>query len=143
MIGYVLLMRGRVDRVFGLLAVASAERASAGARRRRMRTAKRSARRLRADRLSWTEAAAHVIEAGLARHRGDMDACAVHLALAMHEYREAGMAGHLHAVRFAFGRVVGGEEGAAHRRAAEAFFREQRVMEPDRLVEMLAPGFGS
>jgi hypothetical protein len=45
------------------------------------------------------------------------------------------------AARVRLGALLGGDEGAALQRSASAFMERQRVKEPARMVNLLAPGF--
>lgn len=46
------------------------------------------------------------------------------------------------AARRRLGEVIGGDEGKAQRDTAETWFALQGVVNAERLVDMLAPGFG-
>lgn len=103
------------------------------------REATRFARKLGASRLSTFVALATVARAALATHEGG-DARPL-LEDACRRLDEASVAAFAAAARWQLGHLVGGDTGAAMIQAAEEFFRSQRVVQPQRIARMLAPGF--
>jgi hypothetical protein len=104
-----------------------------------LRSAARDARALRGERSRWALALAKLIDAGLARARGDAGAAAL--------FGEAGdllqaVDMHLHAAtaRRRQGELMGGAQGQQIKDRAEAWMAGQGVRSPERMTGLLAPG---
>lgn len=107
-------------------------------RKRWVREAQRAARRLQRFRL---EAAGRLASASAAYGAGDMDGCLEHLSAAENGFEQVRALGLVEAIRHTRGRLLGGEEGAALCHVAVRFMAEQGVVDPERFVHTLVPGF--
>jgi tetratricopeptide (TPR) repeat protein len=106
-----------------------------------LRAAGRNARRLRRERAPCPLAHAHLLQAGIARVRGNLEAAATHLQTAAATYEAAEM--HLYAatVRRRIGELTGGDEGRMLKRDANAWMESQGIANPGRITAMYTPGF--
>jgi tetratricopeptide (TPR) repeat protein len=97
-----------------------------------------AARQLARAGVGYATVYALLLRAGLsARAPGPAMAC-LRQAIELAETHD--MALHLAAARDRLGRLVGGAEGAALRAAAARYAAEQRIVAPDRMFEIVAPG---
>src|SRR5262249_3880229 len=105
----------------------------------RLREVERDARLLQRERVGWALALARLLAAGAAARPGetarsrDLLREAVDLCAGFHMHRYAASA------RLLLGRSLGGE-GRALAEEAEAWMKGQKVVRPDRLAALLAPG---
>jgi len=107
----------------------------------RLAAAEAHARKLRRERLPWSDLQADVVEAGVLGRRGRTDGAASRLASAVRAADEQGFVMLGAAVRNRLGRLLGGDEGAARRSEAAATFAEHGIVNPDRMTALYAPGF--
>ncbi len=103
--------------------------------------AERLARSLEGERVGYAGVWAALLRAGIASRRGQPEVAAAGLRAAVagadsHELRL-----HAAAARHRLGQLVGGDEGAALRAAAEAWMQGQHIAEPALMLEVVAPGF--
>jgi hypothetical protein len=104
-------------------------------------SAKKDARRLRAQKLPWAQAASRLVMAGVERLSGRPERAVALLSEAEAILEAADMALYLEAARWRRGALIGGEEGAALVDQARAAFGLERVRRPERFLDVLAPGF--
>jgi hypothetical protein len=88
----------------------------------------------------WAKAVALQIRAGVANVRQQRQAALELLQQAEAEFRACEMAHVVAACQYRQGTLRGGEEGRAAIATAEAWAVSQRVMNPPRMFDMLAPG---
>ena len=110
-------------------------------RPRLLREAGRDARRIRKEKMAWSDPLADLILAGVAALRGDAEGAARRCAAAAHGFDGADMALYAAATRRRHGRLVGGDEGRTLVAAADAWMTGQKIKNPARWTAMLAPGF--
>jgi hypothetical protein len=102
----------------------------------------RSARRIAREHMRWGKPLAQLVRAGAAVQSGDGDAARAALAEAAAGFDAADMALHAAVARRCEGRLRGGAAGAADVERADAWLAEAGVKNPERIVALLAPGFG-
>ena len=100
--------------------------------------AKAAARRLRRTRTRPAPAFAAVLEASVARFRGDLDRARARLEAAVEGFRFAELRLHEAAAKWRLGELVGGEGGAALRRDAERRLAAE-TRRPEAIVATLLP----
>jgi serine/threonine protein kinase/tetratricopeptide (TPR) repeat protein len=122
--------------------LATATRLSPGdpERERLIQTAARDAAQLRKTKTPWSPNA-RLLQAGVAAARGDAASALVFLDEAGSGFEATGMALHAAVVRRRQGELIGGDEGEALLRAADAWLESQRVRNPRRMTALYAPGF--
>jgi hypothetical protein len=141
-----LLMRIQLSRVHGQIgrgraaAALAAESSPAEARRLR-REAARHARAAAGESLDYAVGWARLIEAAVAAQEGDRARSLALLDEAEARVLRCGMAGYAAAIERRRGEMVGGPEGRARVAASEAALRAEGAARPDRIADMLAPGF--
>jgi hypothetical protein len=106
-----------------------------------LRVAVGCARVLERQRTSWSDPMAMLLRAQIARLRGDQKEAAASLARATVGFEEAEMALYAMATRDAWGRLVHGSKGERLVEATARWMSTQGVVDPARLVAMIAPGF--
>ena len=109
-----------------------------------LKEAERSAARIASERMPWSDPLAVVIRAAITFHHGQAaDAVeAMHLlGEAIAGFEASHMALHAMAARRRRGEIHGGARGQAEVEAANQWMRDQGVVNPDRFVDMIAPGF--
>jgi hypothetical protein len=107
----------------------------------RLRRVEKIARQLDREGAPYCAAEAIMLRAGIAHHTGDSARAIALLQAAEDAYRGVDLVLNERAVRRARGVLVGGDEGAALIKAADAPLAEQGVRRPDRVGEVFAPGF--
>jgi hypothetical protein len=123
-----------------ILASASSSALSETHRRRLLRRTARDARRLERERTHWGDPLAALLRAGISSLCGERDAALGGLARALAGFDAAKMALYAAAARRCRGLLLGGEEGRALVEAADAWMRNERIKDPERMTAMLAPG---
>jgi hypothetical protein len=126
--------------VYQLCARVAAARALAGAPEERA-TIRKFARKLGSEGVGWASAHAALLGATLELQVGQPERALPLLEAALAGYDAADMAQYLAATKQRLGTLVGGDRGRALRAEAEAWFREERIVRPDRLLALTAPGF--
>lgn len=111
------------------------------AQRRLLARAHRFARKLGRGKVAWIRALSPLLEATIRAQQGDLEAATTELRTAITRLDEQEMQLYAAAARVRLGALLGGDEGAALQRSASAFMERQRVKEPARMVNLLAPGF--
>ena len=100
-----------------------------------------AASRIERERADWGAPLAELLRAGVAASRGDSAVAAAALDRAVRGFHTADMALFDAAARRRLGEILGGEEGATMSRKATSWMRAQGVASPERITELLAPGF--
>ncbi len=111
-----------------------------GDRRALLREVERDSLRLEREEAPWMQPFAKLARAGAMLQEGSREAAVRTLDLAVRELAAAGMAGYAAAARDRAGRLRGGAAGELEAAEAEAFFTEQGVARPERMIAMLMPG---
>lgn len=124
----------------GRAAVASAATAAESERRALFRRASADAASLEREGAAWASLFATLIRASAAGLRGDRQSSVGELERAQQIAAQADMRLHGAAVSYALGRCVGDDRGAQLCSAAIAWMREQKIVAPERVVNMLIPG---
>jgi hypothetical protein len=122
--------RGRVA-----LAAARAGRVDA------LAVARDQARRLRREKLGWTEAFADLLEASLAMHDDRPEKALAALTRAADGCRASDMQLLAAIADQRRGALLGGDEGGALVRRARAFMQAATIRRPDRFLDLFSPGF--
>ncbi len=131
----------RVQTAFlrGRCAIASLE-AEPATRAERLVEARRLARELEAEGMSWSAPFAAILNACVAHAEGDRAGAIQALKTAIDRALAADMAGYATAARYQLGSLLGGEEGAELVSGAEDAMRAQGVRVPGRFAATLVPG---
>jgi tetratricopeptide (TPR) repeat protein len=106
-----------------------------------LRLAQLDARRMKGERLSWTDAHCQYIRAAVTFLRGDSVMGRKHLAKAAAAFEAADMRLYAAACRRRLGRLVGGAEGQVLVEQADAWMAGQDIRNPARMTAVFAPGF--
>ena len=106
-----------------------------------LREAERAAGKLAAERMPWVGPLAAMLRAGAHWSRGDAPEAIALLVGAVRDFEAVDMALYAAAARRRVGEIAGGDGGRAAIAAADAWMREQGVVDPERMTAMLAPGF--
>jgi hypothetical protein len=123
-------------------ALRAAEVATGSTRTDLLEAAERDAGRIERERMPWSDPLAALLRAGVAAARGQVERAEGLLAGAVPGCEAAGMALYAAAACHRRGELLGGDEGRALGREVAAWMRGQGVIDPGRMVAMLAPGFG-
>lgn len=124
----------------GRLAVATA--AEGIESRDRLAIASAMARRLSKLAGTFPQPLAAALHAAVAVQKGDFDAAIGRLRAASDIAESLDMGWWTAALRYRLGALVGGGEGDALRAESTRWLRAEGVQRPDRMVEVLTPGFG-
>jgi hypothetical protein len=133
------LMRALNAYARGRAAVASAAEAP-DRRRARLSEARKAARALRRENMVWCEPLGALVAASAHSVEGNRGAAAASLREAITVSEAADMVLYAAAARHQLGLLLGGIEGSALLRQAEAPMRAQDIEVPSRFASMLAPG---
>jgi hypothetical protein len=139
------LMNVQYIRADALFVRARCALASASGSRHSVRIAEAARLAVKLDReaMPWTDALAALVRAGIAAARGDCADAIAQLRVAVTSAEAADMGLHAAVARLRLGENIGGREGEALLGEARAWMSAQEVRLPERLMEMLAPGFPS
>jgi hypothetical protein len=109
--------------------------------RTHLRNAERDVHSLRREKLPWSDALAHLLDAAIASRRGDGDRSRQILATAADGLAACDM--HLHAAvaRRRRGQLLGGDQGQELVRQAEEWMKGQAIRNLDRMTDLLLPGW--
>ncbi len=108
-----------------------------------LRSAARDARRLAREKAMWGTALSQLIRAGVAAIRRDEEKAVAMLQAAARTFDDADMSLYAASARWQLGRIVGGDEGRRLASDARLRFIEQNVARPEKMRDMLAPGFSA
>jgi tetratricopeptide (TPR) repeat protein len=108
---------------------------------RALRQARRDARAIERERMSWSTPMAGLLLGGIASLEGDRAAAVQHTRAAVGGFDGADMALYAAVARFRLGALTGGAEGKALVDKAEAWMQAETVKNVSRLADMIAPGF--
>jgi hypothetical protein len=103
--------------------------------------AEAKAKALHREKVSYASVYGLLVAAAVAHRRGRDETAATLLRSANDVARDCAMSLHAAAARRRLGELLGGDEGRALVTAAEATFRAQGVVSPDRYLHLYAPGF--
>jgi hypothetical protein len=104
-----------------------------------LRWAAKEGRRLGRQRIPWAIALARLIDAGVARGRGQIAAAGALYAEAARMFRDVDMNGYAAAAQRRRGELLGGEEGTMLVRQADALMAADGVRNVERMTALLAP----
>jgi serine/threonine protein kinase len=107
----------------------------------RLRTAESLARKIQKEPLQWADALAALIRAGIASSRRDKSKAMTLLSQALEGFELADMGLYAAASRRRLGETIGGERGQQLIADADEWMTRQRIQNPTRMTQMLAPGF--
>jgi eukaryotic-like serine/threonine-protein kinase len=130
--------RGRAALAAALDAAAAGDQA---ARAALLAAAETSAAELGREKAEWVHPFAAVLRAGAAAQRGDTAAAVALLHRATAGFLERQMGLYAAASKRRLGQLLGGENGTALVREADAMMTEQGIKSPARMTRMLASGF--
>ncbi|HLE61639.1 MAG TPA: AAA family ATPase, partial [Pyrinomonadaceae bacterium] len=138
-----MLLRIQILRVEARHLRARAALASAAVQNReaRLQIADKLARKIQKEPLQWAEPLAALIRAAIAAARGDKPTAVTFLLRALEGFSTANMALYEAASRRRLGEAVGGERGRQLIAEANNWMARQRIQNPARMTQMLAPGF--
>ena len=106
-----------------------------------LRQVERDAATIIRTEMDWSRPLAQSIRAGLRAIDGDLDESRQLLESALRNFEKAEMLLFAAAARRRLGKLVGGDEGEALVTAADTWLRAQLVKIPERMVDVLMPGF--
>jgi serine/threonine protein kinase len=132
-------IRGLTAFARGRAAVASVE-AAPGQRAARLAEARRIARQLQRENMTWTAPLAAMVAAAEANMRKDTASAIDFLRSAIERAQAADMSLYATAARYQLGVLQGGDKGHALRQQAEELMRSQEIRFPARFAGMLVPG---
>jgi hypothetical protein len=124
-------------------ALAMAGETAGGEAREHLARARKLAGKIAGERATWATPLADLLKAGVANRAGDADAAVEALRRARAGLVTAGMRLYGAAAGHRLGGLLGGDEGRELREEAEEWMRGEGIVRPDRMINMLAPGFGS
>jgi hypothetical protein len=104
--------------------------------------ASRDARRLRREKLAWTDTLAQYIEGTVALRRGAAQSAHESLTAAVDGFERVDAHLHAAATRWQLGGIIGGSSGDNMRETAAKWFASHGVVAPPRLAAAYAPGLG-
>ncbi len=139
-----LLLQGQVLRaeshfLRGRCALAVAAQGSD--RKRLLRIAKRHAAKLARERMPWIAPFAPLLRAGISSIVGDNERARTLLSAAAEGFEGAELRLYAAAARRRLGQLTGGTEGERLIQQADEAMRSEQIPRPDRVTEVLAPGF--
>jgi len=105
-----------------------------------LRVAERDASRLEHERAPWAASLASLVRGSVSAARGRTEAALTAMAAAENMLRESAMLHYAAAAQYRRGQLLGGDEGRELIVAASTWFAEQRVVNIERMVGLLAPG---
>jgi len=106
-----------------------------------VRAANRDASLLERERAPWANALASLVRACISSTRADAGAANASMLMAEQALRETAMTHYAAAAQYRRGQIVGGDEGHPIVASAAAWLADQGVMNVERMVGLLAPGF--
>jgi len=112
-----------------------------GEAKRLLAQAEADARRIDKRDALWARCLALLLRAGVSSCRGDASRAVTQLRETVARCDEAEMHLHAAAARIRLGEALGGDEGRAAIERGTKLMTSEGVRAPDRVTEMLAPGF--
>ena len=109
--------------------------------RQRFRVAETMAKRIARERMPWSDPFVALIRAAIANSKGDSAAARTLLSDAIERFDLADMHLYAMAARRRLGQLTNGERGAELQREADKWMADQKIHQPRRMTQMLAPGF--
>ncbi len=106
-----------------------------------LKIAKHDIRQIERERLSWASPLIRLVRAGVLVTEGRQEEATDQLAAAIDDFETANMSQYAAAARLRQGCLIGGKQGRELIRQAKAWMADQEVVRPDRLANVLAPGF--
>jgi serine/threonine protein kinase len=110
-------------------------------RRELLKRAERDARRMERERRPWSIALATLLRAGVAATQGASEQSAHLLERAERQLTACDMSLFAFAARGVRGKLLGGAQGLELSAEADAWIHNQEIVNPGRIIAMLAPGF--
>jgi len=107
-----------------------------------LRSAVRDTNTVISQKQPWAIAFGYLLQAGIAFHRRRVDQSVALLEQAAESCRATHMELFVRVANFRRGQLLGGDEGRALMDDARAFMKTQEIERPDRMTQLLAPGFG-
>jgi tetratricopeptide (TPR) repeat protein len=126
----------RMDTLFLRARIAVAQVTAAG-----RDVASRCARQMLAEKVPYAAAWSRLVLAAISAQEGRTDVAIEQLDRAAVELEDCGIQLFAAAARYRRGVLLGGEAGTADRQRAERWMNEQGILAPERMVQVLAPGF--
>ena len=141
-----MLLRLQILRVEALhlqarTALAAAPASDAAKRARLLRIAGKIARRIEREKMPWSDPFAAIIRGAIASANNNQSDAVSFLTEAVDGFDLADMKLYAAASRRRLGQVIGGERGAELIAQADEWYRSQEVKNPERMTQMLAPGW--
>jgi hypothetical protein len=131
----------RIEASYGRARCAVLMASREGHERRFLSVARDESRRIRRERMSWSDPIADVIDAAIERLRGDDALARQLLSRAVAAFDRKGMALYAAAARRRLGALLDGDEGAHCRQQSDAWMACEGVVDPQRMTRLIAPGF--
>ena len=100
-------------------------------------------RRLRRDDVSYAQVWSRLLAAGVASQSGDQSEAVSHLRAAVELAQRYELPLCEACARLRLAALIGGHEATTVARPARAWMAAQKVARPERLLEVVAPGFGA
>ena len=122
----------------GRVAVASA---SGKNREARLRIAETVAQRIEQENMPYANPYARLIQAGIARRRGNDASAVALLERALTEFEASDMRLYAVATRRRLGEMIGGDRGQELLQSADEWMERQQIKDANKLVNLMAPGF--
>jgi len=115
--------------------------AAGSQREQRLQIAENMARKISKEQVLWADPLAVLIRGGIAGSRGDKASAITYLSQAVEGFEMADMALYAAASRRRLGEAIADERGLQLITEADAWMTAQRIKNPERMTQMLAPGF--
>jgi tetratricopeptide (TPR) repeat protein len=133
----------RIDslHIRGRLALASA--AAGDERERQLRLAEKLAASIEKEEMGYAIPFATLIRAGIARQRDDQPSTIALLEKAVNDFDASHMSLYAAAARRRLGETIGGERGRQLVTQSEEWMSKQEIKNPERMMNLLAPGFAN
>ncbi len=115
--------------------------AAGSQREQRLQIAENMARKISKEQVAWADPLAALIWGGIAGSRGDKASAMTYLSQAVEGFELADMALYGAASRRRLGEAIAEERGVQLITEADSWMAAQRIKNPERMMQMLAPGF--
>ena len=115
--------------------------AAGSERGRRLRIAEDLAKSIANEKMSWSNPLALLIQAGLARRRGDDSRAAALISQAIEGFVASDMALYAAVARRRLGEIIGGDQGGELIKKAGEWMNQQQIKNPVAVTNLMAPGF--